>query len=74
MANGRPADRDGRGSGSSTYDRKEKGTKGITKFYVERLPERCSSKDISKALWSFGKIKRVCIARKRDKNGFHFSF
>ncbi|KAJ0505997.1 putative RNA recognition motif domain, nucleotide-binding alpha-beta plait domain superfamily [Helianthus annuus] len=50
------------------------GTSGITKFYVSRLQERCSSEDISVALGAFGTVEGVYIARKRDKRGYRFGF
>ncbi|KAM0049594.1 putative RNA recognition motif domain, nucleotide-binding alpha-beta plait domain superfamily [Helianthus debilis subsp. tardiflorus] len=65
---------DGRRSISGYNYRQEKGVKGITKFYVARLPEKCSSKDIEEALGVYGAINGVYVARKRDKNGFRFGF
>ncbi|KAJ0487510.1 putative RNA recognition motif domain, nucleotide-binding alpha-beta plait domain superfamily [Helianthus annuus] len=52
-------------------DRKEG---DVTKFFVSRLPERCSSKDVAEALLPFGSIQGVYIAKKRDKNGYRFGF
>ncbi|KAJ0482641.1 putative RNA recognition motif domain, nucleotide-binding alpha-beta plait domain superfamily [Helianthus annuus] len=63
MENRRPANRDGRSSGTE-----------ITKFYVARLPEKCSSEDIAEVLRNFGEIEGIYIARKRDKRGFRFGF
>ncbi|XP_022002117.1 uncharacterized protein LOC110899536 [Helianthus annuus] len=74
MAIGRPADRDGRRSEAGFDNGAEKGSNGFAKFYVARLPERCSSKDISKSLEPYGKVEGVYVARKRDKNGFRFGF
>ncbi|KAJ0565796.1 putative RNA recognition motif domain, nucleotide-binding alpha-beta plait domain superfamily [Helianthus annuus] len=45
-----------------------------TKFFVSRLPEKCSSKDVEEALGTFGSIQGVYIAKKRDKNGYRFGF
>ncbi|XP_022032259.1 uncharacterized protein LOC110933337 [Helianthus annuus] len=46
----------------------------ISKFFVSRLPEKCSSKDVEEALGSYGAIQGVYIAKKRDKNGYRFGF
>ncbi|KAF5814899.1 putative RNA recognition motif domain, nucleotide-binding alpha-beta plait domain superfamily [Helianthus annuus] len=64
--NRRPADKDGRSPGSEPF--------GITKFYIARLPERCSSTDVAEVLGHFGVVEGVYIARKRDKRGFRFGF
>ncbi|KAJ0520836.1 putative RNA recognition motif domain, nucleotide-binding alpha-beta plait domain superfamily [Helianthus annuus] len=63
MATKRPVERDGRRFGTD-----------ITKFFVARLPERCNSKDITDTLGPFGSIEGVYVARKREKQGFHFVF
>ncbi|KAJ0795816.1 putative RNA recognition motif domain, nucleotide-binding alpha-beta plait domain superfamily [Helianthus annuus] len=47
---------------------------GITKYYIARLPESCSSKDVTEALGHFGMVAGVYIVRKRDKRGFHFGY
>ncbi|MFS8005365.1 putative RNA recognition motif domain, nucleotide-binding alpha-beta plait domain superfamily [Helianthus anomalus] len=65
---------DGRRTGSGLYYRFERGSKGISKFYVARLPEKCSSKDIEEVLGTYGAIDGVYVARKRDKHGFRFGF
>ncbi|KAJ0865687.1 putative RNA recognition motif domain, nucleotide-binding alpha-beta plait domain superfamily [Helianthus annuus] len=67
-------DMDGRKKGRGLEEGHGLGSNGITKFYVARLPERCSSKDIEKVFGVFGSIKGVYVARKRDKHGFRFGF
>ncbi|MFS7933986.1 hypothetical protein Hanom_Chr05g00386201 [Helianthus anomalus] len=57
MESRRPAERDGRRSGSENN--------GIPKFYVARLPDKCSSKDISEVLGLVWEIEGVYISRKK---------
>ncbi|MFS7973175.1 putative RNA recognition motif domain, nucleotide-binding alpha-beta plait domain superfamily [Helianthus anomalus] len=66
MESRRPAKRDGRSAGSENN--------GITKFYVARLPDKCSSKDIAEVLGAYGEIEGIYIARKRDTRGYRFGF
>ncbi|KAJ0604053.1 putative RNA recognition motif domain, nucleotide-binding alpha-beta plait domain superfamily [Helianthus annuus] len=66
MDSRRPADRDGRISGSVNN--------GITKFYIARLPDKCSLKDISEVLGAYGDIQGIYVARKRDTRGYRFGF
>ncbi|MFS7976922.1 putative RNA-binding domain superfamily [Helianthus anomalus] len=63
LATRRPVDRDGCRLGTD-----------ITEFFVARLLERCSSKDITDTLGPFGSIEGVYVARKREKLVFRFIF
>ncbi|KAJ0851033.1 putative RNA recognition motif domain, nucleotide-binding alpha-beta plait domain superfamily [Helianthus annuus] len=47
---------------------------GVVRFFVNNLPDKCSSKDVGDLFSSFGDVMSVYEVRKRDKNGLRFGF
>ncbi|KAF5804958.1 putative RNA recognition motif domain, nucleotide-binding alpha-beta plait domain superfamily [Helianthus annuus] len=52
----------------------EGNNKVISKFFVSKLPPKCSSQDLKEVLGGYGRYEGSYIARKVDKWGKRFSF